>query len=368
MNGKGSLKVISHAWHRELHLQLIPESGESPAAFAERLAGILHAHGAALIRATFFGKLAEKENVLAGIGNRLGALDFPCTWIEGSNCSGAFINGVYMIAITGPEVRRFHADEQVAGSYFRTGEADFCYLGNLCPDPGLPAPEQTLEVLKAADGILKQAGLSYDDTVRTWFYLDDILEWYGDFNRARTSFYRRHGIFDKLVPASTGIGGQNPRGSKVCLELTAIKPRNVRFLIERVASPMQCSAEDYGSAFSRAVWYSDGEYETLTVSGTASINRDGKTMHPGDPGKQIDLSFSVIRAILESRNFSFRDVVRAYAYCSDRAYMSLFTGYMESLIPDKFTCILASNKICREDLMFEIEVDVIKRKSLKSIK
>jgi enamine deaminase RidA (YjgF/YER057c/UK114 family) len=347
MKGTGSLQLIRRTGHLELHLQLIPEINETAAGFAGRIAEILRAHKAKVLRATFFGRLAEQENTLSKIGDSLDEIDFPHTWIEGNNCNGTFINGVYIIAVSGLEVGRLREN---------------CFLGGLCSDPGLPAAEQAETVLASADRILKQAGLNYGDTIRTWFYLDDILSWYGDFNRARSSFYRRQGIFDRLVPASTGIGGQNERGSRVCMELTAIKPRNKGFSIERVVSPMQCSAEDYGSAFSRAVKVSDSEYETMTVSGTASINPEGKTVHAGDLWNQIELSCSVVEAILESQGFSFGDVVRSYAYCSDKSYSGTFHKYMETRMPVKFACILAQNDICRDDLMFEVEVDVIKKK------
>jgi enamine deaminase RidA (YjgF/YER057c/UK114 family) len=362
MKGTGSLQLIRRTGHLELHLQLIPEINETAAGFAGRIAEILRAHKAKVLRATFFGRLAEQENTLSKIGDSLDEIDFPHTWIEGNNCNGTFINGVYIIAVSGLEVGRLRENNRIAGSYIRTRDAEYCFLGGLCSDPGLPAAEQAETVLASADRILKQAGLNYGDTIRTWFYLDDILSWYGDFNRARSSFYRRQGIFDRLVPASTGIGGQNERGSRVCMELTAIKPRNKGFSIERVVSPMQCSAEDYGSAFSRAVKVSDSEYESMTISGTASINREGKTMYPGDPWKQIELSFSVIRAILDSQGFSFGDVVRSYAYCSDKNYIGKFGKYMETCVPVKFAFILAQNDICRDELTFEIEVDVIRKK------
>ena len=40
-----------------------------------------------------------------------------------------------------------------------------------------------------------------------------ILDWYGDFNRTRDAFFSSRGIFDGLVPASTGMAGSNPQGT-----------------------------------------------------------------------------------------------------------------------------------------------------------
>lgn len=255
----------------------------------------------------------------------------------------------------------FHSGK-VAGSYFQTEDAEFCFLGGLYSDPALSSPEkQTENILVTAENLLHQAGLSYDNTIRTWFYLDNILDWYGEFNHARTSFYKQHDLFNKLIPASTGIGGKNPDGSKVCLELMAVKPKNDRFLIEKVESPLQCSPANYGSAFSRAIMYSDSEYSNLTVSGTASINPSGETMYSNDLVKQIELSFNVVKAILESRSFSYSDVTRSYAYFSDKKFTDSFSKYIKNFFPVKYDFICTENKICRKDLMFEIEVDAVKK-------
>jgi hypothetical protein len=56
------------------------------------------------------------------------------------------------------------------------------------------------------------AEASYRDVVRTWFYLNDILSWYPEFNQARNAVYRELGLIpghdggSRRLPASTGIG------------------------------------------------------------------------------------------------------------------------------------------------------------------
>jgi len=51
--------------------------------------------------------------------------------------------------------------------------------------------------------------MDFSHVARTWLYLDNLLDWYDDFNVVRTSFFRKHDVFRGLVPASTGIGGSN---------------------------------------------------------------------------------------------------------------------------------------------------------------
>lgn len=357
-----SLRVIYRREYREIHIQLIPLPGETARIFSEKISDILDKYNAKIVRATFFGMLTEKDNTIKHIENQLAEINFPYSWIEGENCTDSFINGVYILAVSGIDVKRIIENNIIVGSYFQSEDAEYCYLGGLYSDPDLSPSQQTSTILNSAENILNQAGLSFKNTIRTWYYLDDILDWYNDFNKARTSFFLQHKIFDKLVPASTGIGGKNRNGSKICLELNAIKPRRNDFIIEKVRSPLQCSAENYGSSFSRAVRYSDSEYSYLTVSGTASIDQEGKTMHVNDFRKQIELSFKIVKAILESQNYEFMDIIRAYAFCSDTSYGKLFYEYVKTSFPDKFAFICTGNKICRYGLLFEVEMDVIERK------
>lgn len=356
------LRKIQRREYQEIHVQLIPLPGETSQIFSEKIAEIISSYKAKVIRATFFGRLNEKDNTIKQLENKLSGIDFPYSWIEGDNCTGSFINGVYFFAVSGINVKRLYKDNTIVGSGFQTKEAEFCFLGGLYSDPDLSPTQQTESILNSAENILNQEGLSFEHTIRTWYYLDDILDWYNDFNRARTSFFLQHDIFKKLIPASTGIDGRNSAGAKICFELMAIKPKSDGFSIEIVNSPLQCSANNYGSSFSRAIRYSDSEYSNITVSGTASISREGKTMHINDINKQIELSFRVVKAILESQNFTFSDIIRAYAYCRHKSLSKAFYEYIETCVSDKLVFICTENKICRDDLLFEIELDVIKKK------
>ncbi|MCF8335505.1 MAG: hypothetical protein K9H65_02775 [Bacteroidales bacterium] len=355
------VREISKKKYREIHIQIIPEAYETPKTFTKKIAHHLHQYHARVIRATFFGALTEKNKTISQLENQLSKIDFPVSWIEGDNCGDAFINGVYILAVSGIEIKRLYHHRKPVGSAFQTEDATFCYLGGLYSDPGLSPSQQAENILNTTENLLNQVGLSFDNTIRTWFYLDDILDWYGDFNRVRTGFFKKHDIFNKLVPSSTGIEGSNPAGSKVALELTAIKPKNEKFSIERLRSPLQCSAEDYGSSFSRAIRYSDGEHSYITVSGTASIGPEGDILHAKALWKQMEVTFQAVHEILKSRDFAFEDAVRAYAYCKDKQYSRAFYDYLKTAgLDDKISFICSENKVCWEELLFEIELDVVK--------
>lgn len=354
------IREIKRQEYSELHIQYVPLPDETPEMFSEEISSILKKYEAGVIRATFFGRLDKKHSTLEFLKSKLSVTDFPLTWIEGDNYSDSFINGAYFFAVSGIDLKRLYKGSAVVGSYFMTRGAEFCLLGGMCSDPELIPVLQAESILNSAENILNQAGLNFIDTLRTWYYLDDITDWYDDFNKARNSFFLRHDIFNKRIPASTGIGGRNETGGKICLELTAVKQKNAGFSVEIVRSPMQCSATSYGSSFSRALYYSDGEYSNLTVSGTASISPDGVTMYKDDINKQIERTFTVVKAILESRGFTFSDIIRAYAYFSHKCFSKAFYNYCNACLPEDIAFICTGNKICRDDLLFEIDIDLIR--------
>lgn len=357
-----SLKIINRETFKEFHFQLLPTANETVETFCKKIFDFVDENKANIVRATFFGPVSKKAKVLFELEKVMSEISFPFTWIEGGNCSDSFINGVYIYAISGLELKTLYKKDQVVGTFFQTRDADYCYLGGLYSDERLTRYEQTISILNLADEILNQVNLKYDNTVRTWFYLDEILEWYNDFNKARTLFFNQHDIFNKLVPASTGISGKNEKHSAIALEINAVKPKNAYFSIERISSPLQCSAENYGSSFSRAIMFYNNEYSFMTISGTASINEKGETVYKNDIKKQIEQSFKVLMAIIDSKKFKPEDIVRAYAYCKDKKYYQSFTEFISSQCQIPIPIICSENNICRADLLFEIEVDLVQNK------
>jgi enamine deaminase RidA (YjgF/YER057c/UK114 family) len=217
--------------------------------------------------------------------------------------------------------------------------------------------DQAREAYERAEAALSLAGMTFGQVVRTWVFIEDILGWYADLNRARTAFYRQRGIFDGLVPASTGVGARNPLGAAVALNLLALAPLGPEIAVTRVPSPLQCSAEDYGSSFSRAIEIEEPGLRRLMVSGTASIAPDGQTVHADDLGAQIELTMNVVEAILVSRGMGWADVTRAVAYFRDASDGPAFDEYRAAAGIPELPTVVTECTICRDDLLFEIEVD-----------
>ena len=285
--------------------------------------------------------------------------EWPVTWLWAQ----PRLTGVQLHAVRGVPVQRIEQDGRVVGSVFRAGAVRHCRLGGLRPATAAGAPADqartTFALLAAA---LQDAEMTFANVARTWFYLDKILEWYGAFNQVRDGFFRDHKVFDGLVPASTGIGGANAAGTALMAGAYAVSGGT----LAAVPSPLQCPALQYGSAFSRAVELALPDQCRLWVSGTASIAPGGQTVHGGDVARQIALTMKVVTAILDSRGLDWRDVSRAIAYVREEATVARWQEYLVEHGWSDLPVVTVQNVICRDDLLFEIEVDAVQVTAAKS--
>jgi enamine deaminase RidA (YjgF/YER057c/UK114 family) len=233
-------------------------------------------------------------------------------------------------------------------------------MGGLLPESALQSPsEQARQIFEQMDLLLQSCGMEFSDVVRTWFYNESILDWYGDFNKVRDVFFHEKHVYAGQVPASTGVGGSNPGGTALTGALLAVKAKNKDVRIFTVPSPLQSSALDYGSSFSRAIEVDMPGQRRLYVSGTASIDAAGAVVHLGDPEAQVGRTMKVVHAILESRDMDWDHVTRAVAYFKHAADAHIFEEYRTQNKIPRFPAVVARNDICRDELLFEIEVDAI---------
>jgi enamine deaminase RidA (YjgF/YER057c/UK114 family) len=158
----------------------------------------------------------------------------------------------------------------------------------------------------------------------------------------------------------------NPAGAALTAAAWALKPRaaNGPALHATVASPLQGPAPAYGSAFSRAVEVQGAGYRQLVISGTASITPDGRTAHVGDVPKQIELTMQVVAELLRSRQMTFADVTRATAYFKSPADAPAFAAWLQRHDLATLPVVSACCAICRDDLLFEIELDAVRVESV----
>jgi enamine deaminase RidA (YjgF/YER057c/UK114 family) len=266
-------------------------------------------------------------------------------------------------AVSGASVQPLSIHGRRAGTVFDDGCVQYCRLtGLLPPDVRVGRPEQATAVFSQMDSLLHSAGMTFNDVLRTWFYNDNILGWYREFNGVRNKFFQEKKVYEGLLPASTGIGGRNLLGAALLAGLIAIKTDSQDVTAFEVPSPMQSPAPQYGSSFSRAVELELPDLRRMYISGTASIDEHGKSVFVNDAPAQIRQTMEVVQAILRSREMDWGDVTRSLVYFKRAQDAPLFRKYCdESGIPP-FPAVIVENDVCRDELLFEIEVDAVAAK------
>lgn len=283
-------------------------------------------------------------------------LEWPLNKIESTDGFYPVLNCFFHV-ICGPELISGEMVANTRGSFYDDGLAKYLYIKHDHTDHGKDAGKATQSSLDALTEALQKNDFTFNNTIRTWFYLNHILDWYGGFNKVRNAFFEAHGIFDGIVPASTGIGLSSNNQLHLNPSLLAIKNKEGK--ISRYDSPRQCSALDYGSSFSRATGIKNDVYHKIWVSGTASIDGSGKTIHLGDVDKQIAYTMEVVDAILSNAGFNWQHVVRAVAYLRNSEDHKNIAGYIDQNNMHFLPLMVNTNVVCRDDLLFEIEVDAV---------
>jgi 2-iminobutanoate/2-iminopropanoate deaminase len=124
-------------------------------------------------------------------------------------------------------------------------------------------------------------------------------------------------------------------------------------------------AVDYGSAFSRGLRLEFGNTVVLLISGTASIDENGKTVHVGDIRAQLQRTFANITALLESEGATWKDIVRTTCYLRDidrdyRTFNEERTRFYQEQGLDPLPASTGIQAVlCRPDLLVEIEAVAI---------
>ncbi len=345
----------------EYFISALPSEHTSLPALLRELAGITRGEHMQIISQDMFTSIGAAKTIRAIAEVALGQPRWPVTWIDSGD--GRAFAGTQIWAVSGTSVQPMTHEGNVTGSVFEDRYATYCRLGGLSsPHRRQSRHQQAAAVLGQMEAALSARGLHFAHTLRTWFYLDDILSWYGDFNRVRDAFFREHDVFGRLVPASTGIGAANVSRSALVAGLLAAKPKNGCVAINPVPSPLQCPAIDYGSSFSRAVEIELPDHRRLYVSGTASIAPDGRTIHIGDAEAQTGKTIDVVAAILESRGMHWTDVVRGIAYVRNATDIPIYARYCRTHGLPLMPVVIMNSTICRDDLLFELEVDAVKKK------
>jgi len=119
------------------------------------------------------------------------------------------------------------------------------------------------------------------------------------------------------------------------------------------------------SSFSRGLRVDLGGVAILLISGTASIDENGQTVHVGDFRAQLRRTYRNIAGLLAAEGATWKDVVRTTCYLRDieRDYAAFNEGRTEYFREQGLNPLPASTGIqailCRPELLVEIEAIAI---------
>jgi len=154
------------------------------------------------------------------------------------------------------------------------------------------------------------------------------------------------------------------------LSETAVAPRKAHKPIPKKAvSAPQTLNEAYNyakpSSFSRALRLDIKGVTILLISGTASVDENGKTVHSGDFRAQTWRTYQNITGLLEAEGATWKDVVRTTCYLRDierdyEAFNEIRTQFLREQGLDPLPASTGIQAIlCRPDLLVEIEAMAI---------
>ncbi len=121
------------------------------------------------------------------------------------------------------------------------------------------------------------------------------------------------------------------------------------------------------SSFSRALRLDFGEYKVLLISGTASVNEEGKPEHIGDFKAQQWRTYRNITNLLKAEEMTWHDVVRTTNYLRDierdyTEFNKIRTSFYQWLGLDPLPASTGIQaRLCWETLLVEIEAIAISK-------
>lgn len=206
------------------------------------------------------------------------------------------------------------------------------------------------------DALKRQGGTLGDHCVRTWVYLKDVDVFYRGMVNTRRELFAQEGLTEKThYIASTGIEG----GCDHQFDLVSMDAYSILDLVPGQISYLNdfdhlCPTKDYNVTFERGTRVAYADRAHHFISGTASIDYLGRTVHPGDVMRQMDRALVNIDVLLKSGQASLADMMYMIVYLRDRGDFAP----VEASLRDRFPGLpisIVQGAVCRPEWLIEIE-------------
>ena len=216
---------------------------------------------------------------------------------------------------------------------------------------------QTCGIFEQYQTFLRGQGLSLaDNVIRTWFFVQEIDANYQGLVAARREFFERHGLTkDTHFIASTGVGGMYAdTAAKVTMDayaISGVRPEQIEFL----AAPEHLSPTYiYGVTFERGTSVAYRDRKHVFLSGTASIDGNGKILYQSDVCRQLDRTIENMEALLKRADASLKDMCVLIAYVRDPGDHTIVRRQMRERFSDVPLEVVVA-PVCRPGWLVEIE-------------
>lgn len=232
-------------------------------------------------------------------------------------------------------------------------------IKGLSNDPDAPGTfrEQSDRMLSACTSLLAQHGATFPQVLRTWCYLVDIDNTYAEFNLSRNAFFTRHNV--TRCPASTGIEARLWPLQALCgMDLYALLNPECA-TVEIMHTPTLNEAWAYGSSFARGMKVDLPDKTVLYISGTASIDEYGVTVHVGNTRRQLERMLLNIQELLKAQGASFQDLTQAATFLKRGESLELCEMVFEEWGLRNVPNTLVEAGVCRPELLCEMEAIAI---------
>ena len=283
--------------------------------------------------------------------------DEPCavSWVCQSPLPPAKVS-LWAYHISDPDCKLDKA-RQGASLILGRGELSHCWTTGLtCPNAKTPY-SQTRGIFEEYDAFLRAQGMTLaDNLIRTWFFVQNIDANYRGLVTARKEFFAEHGLTpDTHFIASTGIEGTsaNP-AAKILLDAYAIsgaRSDQIRFLS---ALDHLSPTHLYGVTFERGTSIAYRDRKHILLSGTASINHQGKTLYADDLSRQIDRTVENVEALLKPAGATLKDMSVLITYVRNPDDQAIVWERIRERFGDIPMEVIVA-PVCRPEWLVEVE-------------
>jgi len=383
----GEVVVIETKFTKEIFIRCAPLLGPEPEldfdAQARRfygcLPGLLERAGAnvsnvVLERAFFenfandmasFQEIRREAYAQAGVAPN----DLPATtYIQQPPCRESQrielqIYAVVPQTLGSASVRTFYdAETDATAKLLQIGLHRHLYISNvqgISADPERPGTfrQQSDRMFANCEKLLAEHSVPFPKVLRTWCYLVDIDRDYAEFNLSRNACFAAERV--ERLPASTGIEATLWPPQALCgMDLYALLDTQ-HVAIEVMHTPTLNEAADYGSSFSRGMKVDLPEKTVLHISGTASVDEFGATVHLDDIDKQLERMLLNVEQLLAAQGASFEDLTQIASFLKRAEYVDVWEAILAERdlhhVPNTFV----ETGVCRPELLCEMEAIAI---------